>query len=87
MGQIYMPTQSEKAQAHENQPMERSRDIVGIFKKISNPPVENIETLSPKKKVENFFSKSGHGRACGQLLEMVEMTWGTRLLSGDMDSY
>ena len=58
MGQIYMPTQSEKAQAHENQPMERSRDIVGIFKKISNPPVENIETLSPKKKVEKTFSPS-----------------------------
>ena len=39
-------TQSDKAQAHENQPMKRSKDNSGIFKKLSNLPIENIETLS-----------------------------------------
>ena len=36
--------------------MKRSRDISGIFKKISKLPIENIETLSQKQKVEDTFS-------------------------------
>ena len=53
-----MSTQSKKAQAHENQPMKRSRNIYEIFKKISKLAVENIETLSQKQKVEETFSPS-----------------------------
>ena len=32
IGRIDMSTQFEKAQAHENQPMKRFRDIYGVFK-------------------------------------------------------
>ena len=36
------------------------------------------ETFSPSQDMANDV---------GKLLEVVEMTWGTRLLSRDMDSY
>ena len=53
-----MPTQSKKAQTHENQPIKRSRNISEIFKKISNLPAKNIETLSQKQKVKKTFYPS-----------------------------
>ena len=63
MGRINMsspnrasPTKYNKAQAHENQPIKRSRDIYENFKKISKLPIENIETLSQRKKMEETFS-------------------------------
>ena len=58
MGRIDMPTQSEKAQTHKNQPMKRSRDIYGIFKKNSKLLVENIKTFSQKQNVEKTFCLS-----------------------------
>ena len=38
--------------------MKRSRDIYGIFKKISKLGTENIETLSQKQNVEKTFCLS-----------------------------
>ena len=53
-----MPTQSEKAQSHENRPMKRSRDIYGILKKKSKLPAKNIEILFQKQKIDDIFSSS-----------------------------
>ena len=53
--------------------MKRSRDIFGIFKNNSKLPVENIETLSQKQKMDESFSQSQdmaeYVGSCGKLLE------------------
>ena len=53
--------------------MKKSKDISGIFKKISKLPTENIKTLSQKQKVKDIFSPSQDMTECvgngGKLLE------------------
>ena len=42
---------------------------------------KNIETLSQKAKHRrNFLYKSGHGRGCGQLIEVMENYLGSQTL-------
>ena len=62
MSRIDMPspnrtilTQFEKAKAHDNQPMKRSRDISRIFKFLSKLLIESGETLSQREKMNETF--------------------------------
>ena len=60
-----------------SKPMKRSKDIYEILKKISKLPVENIETLSQRKKIEKTFSPSH---------DLVEDVDSSEKLLGEQDS-
>ena len=57
--------------------MKGSKDVFGIFFKISKLPIESIETLSQKQKVEETFSPSR---------DMVEYVGSGGKLLGEQDS-
>ena len=84
MGRIYMPcpnrtspTQSEKAQTHDNQPMKRSKDILEFIKASSR---EYCDFVSKTKGGGDFFSKSKHGKVRGQLLKVMKSCLGNKTL-------
>ena len=65
------PTQSQKAQAHDNQPIKRSSDISEILKFVKAVSKEYFDFVSNVKYEGDFFSKQGHDRIREQWWKVI----------------